>query len=77
MLSTSAVTGQGVTQLISAIANHLVPIRPQVGQAIPFNKRQIEHLSDTLRLLQGQQADAARHKLNDLLSRTTISHDNA
>lgn len=77
MLSTSAVTGQGVPQLISAIVKHLVPIPPQVGQAIPFSKRQIEHLSDTLRLLQSQQADAARHKLNDLLSRTTISHDNA
>lgn len=78
MLATSAVTGQGVPQLISAIVDHLVPVRPGDGQAIPFTLRQIGELEQARQLLQNQQPDAALQRLNDLLSKTSHSPaDNA
>ncbi|PQO36695.1 GTPase [Blastopirellula marina] len=73
MLATSAVTGQGVPELISAIVDHLVPVRPGEGQAIPFTLTLIEVLKQAQQFLQNQQPDAARQRLSDLLSKTSPS----
>jgi len=43
-LSTSALTGLGIEQLVLAIAGRLVPDPPTPGAAVPFTSDQIDHL---------------------------------
>ena len=57
MLATSALTGQGVPELISAIVGRLVPEVPASGQALPFTRQQEEILAQVNHAL--QQEDAA------------------
>ncbi|RCS52792.1 GTP-binding protein [Bremerella cremea] len=77
MLATSAVTGQGVPELISAIVTQLVPVRPDVGQAIPFTLRQLDHLEQAQQLLQNQLPAPASQRLSDLLNLTSFPADNS
>ena len=77
MLATSAVTGQGVPELISAIVAHLVPVRPEVGQAVPFTQRQIDCLTEAQQHLHNQHPEAASQPLSDLLTRTSLPIDNS
>lgn len=58
MLATSALSGQGVQELISAIVARLVPEVPAAGQGLPFTRRHEEILGRAIEALQ-QQNDAA------------------
>ncbi|MBN1588107.1 MAG: 50S ribosome-binding GTPase [Pirellulales bacterium] len=44
-LPASALTGLGVAELLHAIGERLVPDEPPPGQAVPWTRRQIDHLS--------------------------------
>lgn len=44
-IRTSAVTGTGISELVAAIANHLVPAPPPPGTAMPFKPRHVESLA--------------------------------
>ncbi|PQO44919.1 GTPase [Blastopirellula marina] len=68
MLATSAVTGQGVLELISAIVARLVPQRPEPGQAVPFTPRQVACFQQTRTLLAERSIDAARETFSQLLN---------
>ena len=67
MLATSAVTGEGVAELITAMVGHLIPELPQSGQPIPFRQRQVVALEEAARLLETNQALAAANVLSELL----------
>lgn len=67
MLATSAVTGQGVPQLITSIVSHLVPYVPQAHEPIPFTNRQIEGLRQAQQQLHRRQTDDALQSLQTLL----------
>jgi tRNA modification GTPase len=41
-LCISALTGAGIEELVKKIADHLVPVPPQPGEAVPFNSEQVE-----------------------------------
>lgn len=67
MLATSAVTGQGVPQLITSIVSHLVPYVPQAHEPIPFTNRQIEGLRQAQQQVHRRQTDDALQSLQTLL----------
>jgi tRNA modification GTPase len=48
VLATSAITGEGVEQLLAAISNHLVPTVPKKGDVVLFTERQKVAVTDTL-----------------------------
>lgn len=68
MLATSAVTGEGVPELISAIVTRLVPQRPEPGQAVPFTPRQVACFQQTRKLLAERSFDAAGETFSQLLT---------
>ncbi|MCU0708949.1 MAG: GTP-binding protein [Pirellula sp.] len=49
----SAVTGDGIEELMQTIAKSLVPDPPPSGAAIPFRSWHVEHLSRTLAIQEG------------------------
>jgi tRNA modification GTPase len=65
-LPVSAVTGEGIERLMSAIARRLVPDPPQRGEAVPFAERQIALLREALDSLRGGDAAAAVARLHAL-----------
>ncbi|MBI1249493.1 GTP-binding protein [bacterium] len=67
MLGTSAVTGDGIAELISTIVAHLIPDLPEPGQPIPFTPRQVTALQESAKLLDTNQAEAAMNILSTLL----------
>ncbi|QDU73151.1 tRNA modification GTPase MnmE [Bremerella volcania] len=67
MLATSAVTGQGVPQLISSIVSHLIPCVPQAHQPLPFTARQVEGLRQLHQQVQHRQRDEALQTIQTLL----------
>jgi tRNA modification GTPase len=68
-LLTSALTGEGVQTLVSAIAQRLVPSPPPSGAAVPFTDEQIETLQSAAGALAGGDADAVVSNLAAGLSR--------
>ncbi|MFV2069274.1 MAG: GTPase, partial [Pirellulales bacterium] len=47
-IGTSAISGEGINRLVAAIAERLVPNVPPVGAAVPFDRRQVDLLHQTL-----------------------------
>ncbi len=67
MLATSAVTGQGVPQLITSIVSHLIPYVPQAHEALPFTSRQIDGLNQLHKHVQARQKEGAAQSIEALL----------
>jgi tRNA modification GTPase len=63
-LLTSAVTGQGVADLVRAIGRRLVPDPPTQGSAVPFQRDQVQTLTAVLATLDRNDLAAARHLLS-------------
>ncbi|MEX2307567.1 MAG: GTP-binding protein [Pirellulales bacterium] len=66
-IATSAVTGEGVADLVNAIAQTLVPISPAAGTAVPFTVEQIAGLEAARMAISRQDATAAESALVALL----------
>ncbi len=64
---TSAVTGEGLEDLIRVIATRLVPQPPEPGQAVPFTQSQVSTLRSALEAVAGEDAARARELLISLL----------
>ena len=64
---TSAVTGQGVEQLLIEIGCRLVPQSPPSGAAVPFTKRQYVELDRVSQALEDGQLELARQFLARLV----------
>ena len=67
-ISTSAVTGQGIGELIAAIGRTLVPRAPAAGMAVPFNARHFEQLEVARQAIGERNASVAITALQSLLS---------
>lgn len=67
MIATSAVTGHGVSQLITSIVSHLIPYIPQPHEPLPFTKRQVEALKQTHKQVQSRHVDDALQSIETLL----------
>lgn len=70
MLATSAVTGEGISELITAIVEHLVPEVPQPGAPLPFTTRQLDALRDAAQCIEQRHADSAKSALTQLFQAT-------
>ncbi|PQO37076.1 hypothetical protein C5Y96_07925 [Blastopirellula marina] len=68
MIATSAVTSQGVPQLITSIVFHLIPHVPQAHEPLPFTDRQIEGLRQLHQQVQHRQLDDALKSTETLLN---------
>ena len=64
---TSAVTGEGVEDLLHAIASRLVPQPPLPGQAVPFTQRQVDALRLALDELARQNLAGASQWLDSIV----------
>jgi tRNA modification GTPase len=64
---TSAITGEGLDELLAAMAARLVPAAPPPGAAVPFTRRQVDHLERAAALAERGAADAARAELARLV----------
>ncbi|MBA2113417.1 GTPase [Bremerella alba] len=68
MLATSAVTGQGVPELITSIVSRLIPYVPQTHQPLPFTDRQVDGLRQLHCQVQRRQFDDALQSIEKLHS---------
>jgi tRNA U34 5-carboxymethylaminomethyl modifying GTPase MnmE/TrmE len=68
LLTISATTGAGVSSLIVAMAQQLVPHAPPVESAVPFTDRQVDLLRELLGRCQSAEVDSAEDSLEQLLS---------
>ncbi len=68
-LATSALTGAGLEQLTSAIAQRLVPQAPPAGAAVPCTSLQCAALGRARQLLEAGNATGAADQLTRLLTR--------
>lgn len=66
-LSTSALTGRGIEELVLAIAGRLVPDPPTPGAAVPFTADQISHLEAAASAASQGEVSSALAALGDLL----------
>jgi tRNA modification GTPase len=66
---TSAVTSEGVSQLIAAIGQALVPRAPTPGTAVPFTPEQLASLELARDAVARRDAAAARQAMQSLLAR--------
>ncbi len=64
---TSAITGQGLPALVSAIVRELVPVKPQPGDPIPFIAEQVERIRAAREALERGDADRAATTLESIL----------
>jgi tRNA modification GTPase len=64
----SALSGEGISELISAIAHKLVPISPPTGSAVPFTAEQIGGLAGAAVFIEQRNANAASEALHALLT---------
>ena len=64
----SAISGQGIDELIKAIISRLIPVEPYPGQALPFTADQIAGLQQAATALRAQNIAAARESLLALLA---------
>lgn len=67
-LTTSALTGQGIEQLLSAIVKQLVPEAPAPGAAVPFTTWQAKSLQAAKVACNQGDRDRAAHALHELLA---------
>jgi len=67
-LRTSAVTGEGVQELIRELAARLVPEPPPPGTAVPFNERQVDAVRKCISLLKVEETEGASKVIRDLLA---------
>ncbi len=67
-LSTSALEGEGIDELIRAIADRLVPDPPAPGAAVPFTADQIDALEAAARAVARRDMRFARSALGRLLT---------
>ncbi|MEW4565365.1 GTPase [Bremerella sp. JC770] len=67
MLTTSAVTGHGVPQLITSIIAHLIPHVPNPHEPFPFTDRQVNGLQALHQQVTLRQVDQVRQTLTQLL----------
>lgn len=51
-ICTSAVSGQGIKELLNAVVARAVPLALEVGEAVPFTERQVLLLEDSVRVLE-------------------------
>ena len=68
ILGTSALTGWGVEQLLSAIATQLVPELPEVGAAVPFTVRQASLLQTAATACAENSGECVRASIEELLT---------
>ncbi len=66
-IDVSALTGQRLPDLTSAITSRLVPQPPAHGDAVPFTAEQVAALQDTHQQLQAGMLDDARHTLSAII----------
>jgi tRNA modification GTPase len=64
---TSAVTGEGIGALVSAIGQVLVPVAPAAGSAVPFTAQHLAALDAALAAAEARDACAAGAALQSLL----------
>jgi tRNA modification GTPase len=67
LLPTSALTGEGIPELLRAIAQSLVPKIPPAGTAVPFTAPQVQHLQSARAAIDEQDAPLATMPLHALL----------
>jgi 50S ribosomal subunit-associated GTPase HflX len=67
-IHTSAVTGEGIAELVAAIGISLVQNPPAPGEAVPFTTSQIESLVVASQAVRRQHAAAAIEALRSLLA---------
>lgn len=65
-LATSAVTGQGITELAAAIVRRLVPLSLSAGDAVPFTAGQVSQLNSAREALASGDIMAARRAIAEL-----------
>jgi tRNA modification GTPase len=66
-INTSAVTGQGIAELVAALGSSLVPNPPLPGMAVPFTAAHVESLVVARQAVQRQHPVAAIDALRSLL----------
>jgi tRNA U34 5-carboxymethylaminomethyl modifying GTPase MnmE/TrmE len=54
-LRTSAITSEGIAELIAAVVRELIPDKPEPGTAVPFTQRQVTLLDEAARNLIGDE----------------------
>jgi len=67
-LETSALTGEGVGDLLRAIGRRLVAEPPAAGAAVPFTSLQVRAINEAIILLQGHDVELAAALLAPLVS---------
>jgi tRNA modification GTPase len=65
---TSAVTGEGIAELVSAIGQALVPVAPPAGSAVPFIVKQVTALEAARAAIDASDARTAVAALESLLA---------
>jgi tRNA modification GTPase len=68
MINTSAVTGEGIAELVAAVGAALVPSPPAPREAVPFTTSQVESLVVARKAVQRQHAAAAIESLRSVLA---------
>jgi hypothetical protein len=63
----SALNGEGVADLMSAIVGALVPASPALGSAVPFANEQVEAIPDARVAIFKRNTTAANKLLRELL----------
>jgi hypothetical protein len=66
-IATSAVTGEGLPELVEAIARALVPLEPAPGAAVPFTVEQVAVLEAAREAVGRQDQSALEAALHALL----------
>jgi tRNA modification GTPase len=67
-IATSAITGDGLADLVAAIARALVPASPAAGAAVPFTVEQVAGLETARAAVQCEDASVGLPALNALLT---------
>jgi tRNA modification GTPase len=63
VVATSATHGAGIQTLIDKIVEHLVPVEPEPGEAVPFTQDQVDSLRSIHAALTAQDLDTAGQRL--------------
>ncbi|MBC8873290.1 MAG: hypothetical protein H8E44_27965, partial [Planctomycetes bacterium] len=66
-LRTSAITGQGIAELVQALASKIAPNPPPPEAAIPFTSRQADAIENAFRLLETRKKTASSTAIARLL----------
>jgi tRNA modification GTPase len=71
-VATSTVTGQGIDRLIERIVQHLVPLEPADGAAVPFTIEHVERLQGAAAALRAGDTTTAQAHLLALLAPAVV-----